>query len=234
MIARTFTGSSSVSYTHLDVYKRQGWSSRFRLSSPYFRNAFLQYGQEFIELADVIIGFQGRFSYFAGRVVPAGIDPGVFAALYVGCQRIADDQRTGRVELADRLEDSGKVIPARFLVADFLGYEDIVEIIVQPAAGKAAVLGRGDAVGDAVEAVLALSLIHISSMSLHSLCSLYPRERASCEDWMDCVSRSFSFRSCLSLLSASQTMFARSSGVIFLKSSMLAHPVRRVDARMMA
>ena len=112
-----------------------------------------QDGVQFVKGTDFVVGGKGRFGLLAARVVPAGGDAGVFAALDVGCEGVADDQGFVGGKVRDGVEYGAEVGDVGFLVADGFRDEDAVETGVQTAACKAAVLGDCHAVGDAIEPV---------------------------------------------------------------------------------
>ena len=108
---------------------------------------------QFVKGTDFVVGCKGRCGFLAARVIPAGCDARVFAALDVGSERVADDQGFVGGKVRDGVEYGAEVGDVGFLVADGFRDEDAVETGVQTAACKAAVLGDCHAVGDAIEPV---------------------------------------------------------------------------------
>ena len=62
-------------------------------------------------------------------VYPAGTDAGIDAALNVGGEAVAHHQALGLVKAGNPGEGCFEILLGGLVVADFLGYEDLLEIV---------------------------------------------------------------------------------------------------------
>ena len=82
--------------------------------------------QQFVEIPDHIIDAVTRGDGHSARIVPAGHDPCVHAALHVAGQRIADDHDLAAVDRSDRSENLLKKRRARLFRAERFRKKDTV------------------------------------------------------------------------------------------------------------
>ena len=88
---------------------------------------------------------------FAFGIVPAGVHSGVARAFHIGGERVADHQGARFCKVWDAGKDIVVELLARLLEAGLLRDKDVAEIGGEAAAGKAAALRPGEAVGEDIE-----------------------------------------------------------------------------------
>ena len=87
-------------------------------------------------------------------IVPAGVHSGVARAFHIRGERVADHQGARFCKVWDAGKDIVVELLARLLEAGLLRDKDVAEVGCEAAAGKAAALRPGEAVGEDIDIVL--------------------------------------------------------------------------------